>query len=79
MSDGPRNCITPSFQLFSRFTAVKESVCIVILSLVSTSATRMVVISASNTDVESLSLMIMASSLCTIVAAILGPSHEPSV
>ena len=39
-----------SFLLFSMFTAVKESVCIVILSLVSlafSSATRMAVISAS--------------------------------
>ena len=46
----------------SMFTAVKEPVCIVILSLVSlvfSSATRMVVISASSTDAESLSLMII--------------------
>ena len=47
-----------SFILFSMFTAVKEFVCIVILSLVSlafSSPTRMAVISASSTDAESLS------------------------
>ena len=43
------------------------SVCIIILSLGSlafSSATRMAVISASSTDVESLRLMIISSSLC---------------
>ena len=48
------------------FTAVKEYVCIVILSLASlafSSATRMAVIQVSSTDAESLSLMIISSSL----------------
>ena len=52
------------FLLLSVFTAVKESVCIVILSLVSLSspsANRSAVISASSTDAESLSLMIISS------------------
>ena len=56
------------FLLCSMFTAVKESVCIVIMYLVSltfSSATCIVIISASNTDTESLSLMIISSSLCT--------------
>ena len=47
-----------SFLLLSKFTAFKESVWIVILSLVSltfSSATRMAVISASSTDTKSLS------------------------
>ena len=46
-----------SFLLFSMFTAVKESVCIVILFLVSlafSSATHMAVISASSTDAKTL-------------------------
>ena len=54
------------------FTSVKESVCIVIVSLVSlafSSATRMAVISASSSDAESLSLMIIYSSLCTTASA----------
>ena len=64
------------------FTAVKESVCIVILSLVSlafSSANRMTVISASSTDAESLSLMILSSFLCTTAAATRVPSLEPYV
>ena len=71
-----------SFLLFSMFIAVKEAVCILILSLVSmafSSATRMAVISASSTDAESLSLMIISSSMCTTVAATRVPSLEPSV
>ena len=55
-----------SFLLFSMFTAVKDYVCIVILSLISlafSSATRIVVISASSTDAESLGLMIISSSM----------------
>ena len=71
-----------SFLLFCMFTAVKESVCIVILSLVSLafySATRMAVISASSTDAESLSLMIISFSIYTTAAAIRVPSLEPSV
>ena len=61
-----------SFLLFRMFIAVKESVCIVIWSLVSlefSSATRMTVISASSTDAKSLSLMIISSSMCTTAAA----------
>ena len=64
------------------FTAVNESVCIVILSHVSlafSSATRMAVISASSTDAESLSLMIISSSMCTSAAATRVPLLEPSV
>ena len=71
-----------SFLLISRFTAVKEYVCIVILSLVSlafSSATRMAVISASSTDAESLSLMIISSSLCITAAVTRDPLLEPSV
>ena len=71
-----------SFLLFWMFTAVKESVCTAILSLVSlafSSATRMAVISASSTDAESLSLMIIFSSMCTTTAATRVPSLEPSV
>ena len=52
------------------FTAIKEYVCIVIVSFVSlafSSATRMALISASST--ESLSLMIISSSSCTTAAA----------
>ena len=44
-----------SFLLFSMFTAVKESMCIVILSLVTlafSSATCMAVITASSTDAK---------------------------
>ena len=55
-----------SFLLFSMFTAVKEYVCIVTLSLASLafcSATRMAVISVSSTDAESLSLLIISSFL----------------
>ena len=55
-----------SFLLLSVFTVVKESVCIVILSLVSlafSSANRMAVISASSTDAKSLSLIIISSFL----------------
>ena len=54
-----------SFLLLSMFTAVKDSVCIVILSFVSLtfySATCMAVISASSTDAKSLSLIIISSS-----------------
>ena len=57
-----------SFLLLSVFTAVKESVCIVIVSLVSlafSSANCMAVISASSTDAESLSLMMISSFLWT--------------
>ena len=71
-----------SLLLLSMFPAVNEYVCIVILSLVSlefSSATRMVVISASSTDAESLSLMIIDSSICTTSAATHVPSLEPSV
>ena len=71
-----------SFLLFCMFTAVKESVRIVIVSLVSlafSSATGMAVISASSTDAESLSLMIIYSSLCTTAAATRVPLLEPSV
>ena len=71
-----------SFLLFSMFTAVKESVCIVTLSLVSlafSSATRMAVISASSIDAESLSLMIISSSLSITAAATRVPSLEASV
>ena len=71
-----------SYLLLSMFTAVKESVCIVILFLVSlafSSATRMAVIKASSTDAESLSLMIISSSLCTTTAATRVPSLKPSV
>ena len=60
------------FLLFSMFTAVKEYVCIVILSIVSlasSSAMCMAVMSASSKDAESLSLMILSSSLCTPAAA----------
>ena len=74
--------VKSSFLLFSIFTSVKEFVCIVILSLVSlafSSATRMAVISASSTDAESLSLMIISSSLCTTAADTRVPSLEPSV
>ena len=71
-----------SFLLFRILTGVKGSVCIVIVSLVSlafSSVTRMAVISASITDAESLSLMIISSSLCTTAAATRVPSLEPSV
>ena len=50
-----------SFLLCSMFTAVKESVCIVILSFVSlafSSATRMAVISVPSTDAESLLVLL---------------------
>ena len=60
------NC---SFLLLSVFTAVKESVCIVILSLVSlafSSANCMAVILASSTDAESLSQIIISSPLCQL-------------
>ena len=70
------------FLLPSIFTAVKEYVCIVILSLVSltfSSANRMAVISASSTNAESLSLMIISSVLCRTAAATRVPSLEPSV
>ena len=63
-----------SFLLISMFTAVKESVCIVILSPVSLAfsiATYMAVISSSSTEAESLSLIIISSSLCTTAAATL--------
>ena len=71
-----------SFLLLSVFTAVKESVCIVIVSLVSlafSSAERMAVISASSTDAESLSQMMISSFLCTTAATTSVPSLEPSV
>ena len=71
-----------SFLLLSVFTAVKKSVCIVIVSLVSlafSSAKRMTVISASSTDAESLSLMMISSFLCTTAAVTRVPSLEPSV
>ena len=73
-----------SFLLFSLFIAVKEYdyVCIVILSLVSlssSSATRMAVISASNRDAESLSLMIIYSPLCTTASTTRVLTLEPSV
>ena len=71
-----------SFLLLSVVTAVKESVCIVILFLVplaSYSANRMAVISASSTDAESFSLTIISSVLCTTAAATRLPSLEPSV
>ena len=61
-----------SFLLFIMFTAVKESVCIVISFLVSlafSSATRMAAIFISSTEAESLILMIIFSSLCTTAAA----------
>ena len=57
-----------SFLLLTVITAVKESVCIVILSLVSlafSSANRMAVFLASSTDAQSFSLMIISSFLCT--------------
>ena len=57
-----------SFILISINTTVKEYMCIVILSLVSLAssiARRMAVISLPSTDTESLSLMIIYSSLCT--------------
>ena len=63
------------------FTAVKESVCIVILSLVSLAfyrATRMAVISAFNTNADLSSLIIISYSLCT-AAATRVPSLEPSI
>ena len=71
-----------SFLLINMFTAVKESVCIVILSLVSlafSSTTRMAVIPASSTDAESLSIIIISSSLCTTAVITRVPSLEPSV
>ena len=71
-----------SFLLLSMFTVVKESVCIVILSLVSLAfsrATRKTVISASSTDAESLSLIIIYSSLCITAADTRVPSLEQSV
>ena len=71
-----------SFLLFSMFTADKEYVCIVIVSLVSlafSSATRMAVISAWSTDTKLLSLVIIYSSFCTTAAATQIPLHEPSV
>ena len=71
-----------SFLFISMFRAVKEYVCIVILSLVSlafSSATRMAIISASRTDAVSLSLIIISSSLCTTAAATRVPSLDPSV
>ena len=51
-----------SFQLFSMFTAIREPVCIVILSIVSlasSSVRRMTVFSASRTDAKSLSQMLI--------------------
>ena len=71
-----------SFLLLSMSIAVKESVCILIVSLVSlevSRSTRMTVISASSTDAESLSLIIIYSSLCTTAATTRVPSLEPSV
>ena len=59
-----------SFLLFSMLTGVKEYVCMAIVSLVSlssSSAMRMAVISAFSPDTESLSLMIISSSLCTYI------------
>ena len=74
--------IKSSFLSLSMFTTVKEFVCIVILSLVSLAfsrATRMAVISTSSTDLESLSMIIISSSLCTTAAATRIPSLESSV
>ena len=71
-----------SLLLFSMFTTVKESVCMAIVSLVSLaffSATRMAVISASSTDAESLSRMLISSYLCTTAEATRVPSLELSV
>ena len=69
-----------SFLLLSVFTAVKESVGIVIVSLVFSSANRMAVISHSSTDAESLNLtMIFFSVVCTTAAATRVSSLEPSV
>ena len=68
-----------SFLLFSVFTTVKESVCIVIVSLVFlafSSANRMAVISAFSTDTEALSLMMTSPFLCTTAAATRVPSLE---
>ena len=59
-----------------------NSVCIIMLSLVplaSSSAMRMVVISACSTDVESLSVMMISSFLCTIASATRFLSLEPWV
>ena len=78
VSDDPRNCIEVQFRIDPMFTGVKESVCIAILSLVSlasSSATCIAVISTSCTDVKSLSLMIMSSSLCTTAV----PSRVQSI
>ena len=58
--------------LLSVVIVVKESVCIVILfyvPLASSSANRMTVISASSTDAESFSLIIISSFLCTTATA----------
>ena len=82
VSDGPRNLLKPSFILFSMFTAVNESVCIVNLSQVSLAfscATRMAVISESSTDAESLSLMVISCSMCTTADTTRVPSPEPVV
>ena len=71
-----------SFLLFSIFTAVNESVCIIILSIVSLafpSATHITVISTFSTDTESFSKIISSSSLCTTTAATRVPSLESSV
>ena len=60
-----------SLSLFNMLTVVNEPVCIVILSpvsLASFSAKRMSVISASSKDAESLSIMMISSSLCATAA-----------
>ena len=50
-----------------------------LVPLASSSANRMAVISASSTDAESFSLIIISSFLCTTAATTRVPSLEPSV
>ena len=72
-----------SYPLFSMFLAVNDSVCIVIVSLVplaSFRAMRMSVISASRTNAESLSLIMISSTLSATAADTTRvPSLEPSI
>ena len=70
------------FPLLSIFKAVNESVVCLIMSLVplaSSSDMRMAVISTPKTDAESLSLIIISSSLCTTDVATIDMALEPSV
>ena len=69
-----------NFPLFSIFTAINVSLCIVMVFPVQlTSSSDMRMISASSTDAESLSLIIVSLFLNTTATVTRVPSLEPSV